>query len=221
MDKGTQSDRMNPAHLYIFGAGGFGREVAWLAEQALSESTQLTFLVDDPAYLQESVNGIPVRLLDDVDATGAHFVVAIGDPTARRDIVRRCLAKGLVAFTICHPRAERSRFTAFGDGTIFCVGSVATTNIQVGDHVHINLNCTIGHDVRIGNFATLSPGVDVAGNVHIGEGAFIGIGATIINGSSSKPLVIGAGAVVAAGACVIRDVEPNSLVAGVPAIRKK
>jgi acetyltransferase-like isoleucine patch superfamily enzyme len=73
----------------------------------------------------------------------------------------------------------------------------------------------------VGDFSTVSPGVNIAGNVHVGEGVFFGVGANVINGVHSRPLVIGDGAVVAAGACVTRDVEPNSMVAGVPAIRKR
>jgi acetyltransferase-like isoleucine patch superfamily enzyme len=83
------------------------------------------------------------------------------------------------------------------------------------------LDCTIGHDVVVGSYSTLSPGVHVSGNVRIGGNVFIGTGACIINGRASEPLTIGDGAVVAAGACVTRSVDPGAMVAGVPAIRKR
>jgi acetyltransferase-like isoleucine patch superfamily enzyme len=81
----------------------------------------------------------------------------------------------------------------------------------------INIGCTLSHDVRLGAFATLSPGVHIAGNVVIGERATIGIGANIINGTPSRPLVIGPDSLVAAGATVIHDVAAGTVVGGVPA----
>jgi acetyltransferase-like isoleucine patch superfamily enzyme len=79
------------------------------------------------------------------------------------------------------------------------------------------VGCTIGHDVTVDAFSTLLPGVRVAGCVRIGRGAYIGSGATIINGTPDKPLVVGDDAVVGAGACVTRSVAPGVTVAGVPA----
>ena len=102
-----------------------------------------------------------------------------------------------------------------GIGTIICSGSIFTVDIEVGAHVHVNLDCTIGHDVRTGDFAALSPGAHSSGNVHIGRGAYIGTGAVIINGTPAEPLLVGDRAVIAAGACVTGLVESDSLYAGV------
>lgn len=85
----------------------------------------------------------------------------------------------------------------------------------------INLSCTISHDVSIGDYSVLSPGVNVAGHVHIGREVFVGTNVCFINGNANKPLVIGDGAVIAAGACVTRDVPAGAMVAGVPAERKR
>lgn len=210
--------------LLIFGAGGFGREVAWLAEQCWGERTEVVFCVDQPGYLSAPINGIPVRLLEDFAGDVSHplgYVVAVGDPGQRMRIVGLHEAMGMRPATLVHPRVEASRWVEIGPGSILCAGVIATTNIVIGAHVHINLDCTIGHDVVIGDYATLSPGVHVSGNVTIGSRAFIGTGATIINGCSRSPLSIGDGAVVAAGACVTKPVEPGALVAGVPALRKR
>jgi sugar O-acyltransferase (sialic acid O-acetyltransferase NeuD family) len=147
--------------------------------------------------------------------------VAIGDPVHRRRIATLFERTPLPAATIVHPRVEMSDSVLMGQGTIVCAGTVLTTNIHIGNHVQVNVGCTISHDAVIGDFTTLSPGIHVAGHVQMGNGVFIGIGASIINGRSGKPLVIGDGAIIAAGACVTGDVSAGAMVAGVPAVKKR
>ncbi|WP_165942160.1 hypothetical protein [Luteimonas arsenica] len=208
--------------LYIFGAGGSGREIAWLAGQVLGDAVPIAFIVDDLAYVTAPVNGISVQLVSDVAVQeGDRFVVAVGDAGLRRKASVACIGVGLQPATLVHPRVEMSRFVSLGTGSVLCAGSILTTNIALGEHVHVNVDCTISHDVRIGDFSTLSPGVHVSGHVHIGKDVLIGTGANIINGSATSPLVIEDGAKIAAGACVTSSVAPGALMAGVPAVRKR
>jgi acetyltransferase-like isoleucine patch superfamily enzyme len=81
----------------------------------------------------------------------------------------------------------------------------------------VHVHCAIGHDVTLDAFSTLLPGVRVAGCVRIGRRAYVGTGATIINGTPDAPLVVGEDAIIGAGACVTRSVEPGVTVVGVPA----
>ena len=104
-----------------------------------------------------------------------------------------------------------------GEGVVICAGNILTTNIRVGRHVHINLACTISHDVVLGDFVTVAPGAHISGRVHVGDRAYIGTGACIINGESDAPIVIGEDAMVGAAACVTRDVAAGTTVVGVPA----
>jgi len=110
-----------------------------------------------------------------------------------------------------------SRFVEVGRGSVITVGNILTVNVRLGQHVHVNLDCTIGHDAVLEDYATLAPGVHVSGWVFIKEGVYIGTGAVIINGTEDKPLEIGAYAVVGAGAVVTKDVPPGVTVVGVPA----
>lgn len=209
-------------HLYVFGAGGHGREIAWLASQIWDSTMELTFLVDDAAYLSEPVHSIPVRLVRDVVASSAdRFVVAVGDSSLRRTAAIACERVGLAATVLVHPRVEMSRFVSVGSGSVICAGSVLSTDIELGAHVHVNIDCTVSHDVKIGDYATLSPGVHISGHVHIENDVFIGTGASIINGRPGAPLVIGAGSAIGAGACVTKSVEAGALMVGVPAVRRR
>jgi len=126
-------------------------------------------------------------------------------------------AAGFGFETIIHPRVEISRWVEKGTGTVICAGSIVTTNIILGEHVQINLDCTVCHDVIMGDYTTLAPGARVSGCVHMGRGVYIGAGAVIINGTLDSPLTIGDGAVIGAGACVTKSVAAGATVVGVPA----
>lgn len=76
----------------------------------------------------------------------------------------------------------------------------------------MNRSSTLGHHSLLNEYATLGPGVVVAGLVKIGRGAFIGAGAVIL-----PERTIGNNAVVGAGAVVVHDVPDNCIVAGNPA----
>lgn len=208
--------------LYVFGAGGHGREVCWLANQLWNSAVELIFLVDDPAYLTEPVHGIPVRLTREIVATSVdRFVIAVGDSSLRRKAADACEKMGLEPAVLVHPRVEMSQFVSVGPGSVIFAGSILSTEVEVGIHSHVNINCTISHDVKIGDYATLSPGVHVSGHVQIGDGVFIGTGANIVNGRPGAPLVIGPGSTIGAGACVTKSVEAGSLMVGVPAVRRR
>ncbi len=208
--------------LYIFGAGGHGRELAWLTSQIWGSKVALCFVVDDAFVGNRKVDDISVRPLSSAEpSTDSRFIVALGQGAARRRAAAKCDALGLLPTALIHPRVEMSARTRVAGGAVICAGSILTTNVSIGEHVHVNIGCTISHDVAIGDFSTLSPGVHISGHVHVGRDVFIGTGASIINGSAAEPLVIGDGAVIAAGACVTRSVDPGALMAGVPAIRKR
>lgn len=193
-----------------------------MASESLAGAFDLAFMVDSREYLSGPVNGIAVHYLDDIRVRPCdRYIVAIGDPASRKAIDRRLLDAGFQPMSLLHPSTIMSSFVSIGVGSVVCAGCILTTNIEIGEHVHINLGCTVGHDARIGAYSTLSPGVHVSGNVSIGTGVFVGTGAVLINGSSDQPLVIGDNAVIAAAACVTRDVPPRTMVAGVPALVRK
>jgi sugar O-acyltransferase (sialic acid O-acetyltransferase NeuD family) len=209
-----------PDGLGIFGAGASGREVAWLAQQCWGDSIKLCFVVDQPELSGRIVNDLPtVHLRDFAERpVKTPICVAVGDPAARERCVQACTAMGLAFVSLVHPRVEMSRWVSIGTGSIICAGSVLTTNISIGSHVHINIDCTISHDAIVGDFTTLSPGVHIAGWVTLGKRVFLGTGAIVINGSANRRLTIGDDAVIGAGACVTGNVAPGITVVGVPAV---
>lgn len=211
--------------LYIFGAGPHAREVAWLASELNGGSRyKVMGLVDKGrSNAHHGSAGFPLLTMEDLTGIPHHAeaIVAVGDPRLRRAIASEAVSSLDFRFaTLIDTETRIGPQNNIGPGSVVFPNCVVTVNVEIGCHVHINLACCISHDVRIGDYCTLSPGVHVCGNVILEQGVFVGAGATLRDGSASNPLRIGEGAVIAAGACVTTDVEPHSLYAGVPAKRK-
>lgn len=198
----------------IYGSGGFGREVAWLAKSCQEIEIEC-FIDDDPLLNGQFINDIPVMPFDAIcrntrgNEQKLGIVSAIGDPKVRKQLMVKARQAGFSFETLIHPRTEMSRWVEISEGTVICAGCILTTNIRLGKHVQINLDCTIGHDVVMEDYATLAPGVHVSGFVHLGKQVYVGTGAVFLNGTREKPLVIGDDAVIGAGACVTKSVPPN------------
>lgn len=206
----------------IYGGGGFAREVAWLVQSCNRDTPKyqvVCFIDDDETAQGKILNGIPVLSLAAARERfpQAKVVGGVGTPKTRQFLMEKAESVGFGFETIVHPRVERSELIEIGIGTVICAGNILTTNITLGKHVQINLDCTIGHDVIMDDYATLAPGVHVSGCVHLGKRVYVGTGAVIINGTQKDPLVIGDDVVIGAGAVVTKSVPPGLTVVGVPA----
>ncbi|HLF84877.1 MAG TPA: acetyltransferase [Blastocatellia bacterium] len=213
---------MQSTEIAIYGGGGFARELAWLIESCNVDAEVyriVCFIDDNEANQGKVLNTIPVTGLDAARERfpNARVVGGVGTPLTRQRVTEKAAAAGFEFETIIHPRVERSRWIEIGLGTVICAGNILTTNIALGQHVQLNLDCTIGHDVIIGDYTTLAPGVHISGWVHFGKRVYVGTGAVLINGVPESPLTIGDDAVIGAGACVTKPVAASVTVVGVPA----
>jgi sugar O-acyltransferase (sialic acid O-acetyltransferase NeuD family) len=203
--------------IIVCSAGSFGREVAWLA--GICGHKVACFIDDDQAKQGRLLDGIPVMSLPEArdKFSGTSAVIAVHKPAIRESLSSRVADAGFGFTTLIHPSVELSPGIEIGEGTIICAGTIFALRVVLGRHVQVTLDCTVGHDVAMDDFATLSPGVHVSGCVRLGRRAYMGIGSVMINGAADEPLVIGDDAVVGAGACVTKSVPPGVTVVGVPA----
>lgn len=200
-------------YYFVFGCGGFGREVMPLLLDAY-EPAACAFLVDMPVSEQQ-VNGHPVlRIGDERIASGDQYVIAVADCANRKAIAERMsrMQQRMQPFVLTSVHAARLRPHEIGPGAIICNFASIHPNVRIGTHFHGNIYSYVAHDCTIGDFVTLAPRASVNGDVVIGDGAYIGTGACIRDG-----VKIGAGAVVGMGAVVVKNVPENTTVMGVPA----
>jgi sugar O-acyltransferase (sialic acid O-acetyltransferase NeuD family) len=103
-----------------------------------------------------------------------------------------------------------------GDGTVVMDGVAVNSGAEIGFGAILNTNATIEHDVVLGDWVHVAPGVTISGGVTVGRFSMIGVGATVIEG-----IKIAAGCVVGAGATVVSDLTEPGVYVGTPARRIK
>lgn len=186
--------------IYIVGAGGFSREVAWLIEEINEKKPTweiMGFIDEDKENIGKKLNGY--KVLGDLEYLNkqekAYVTIAIGNGIIREKIVKEI--KNHEFPILIHPNVIKSKLVDIGEGAIIAAGTIITTNIRIEKHVIINLDCTIGHDVILKNYTTILPSTNISGNVVVGEKTTIGTGSAIIQGINiGKECMIGAGSVV-------------------------
>lgn len=205
--------------MVIVGAGGFGREVLEIFkdQNTVSKVWEILGFVDENETLHGKIlNGYKVLggldWLRQYNNDRLGCVCAIGTCEARKQVVERLEEIGISFYTAIHPSVIMSEFVDLGQDVIICAGSILTVNIKIGDHVHIDTNCTIAHDAMIGNYCRLGPGVKINGENRLGEGVYIGTSATLI-----QQISVGNWSTIGAGAVVIDNIPKNVVAAGVPA----
>lgn len=200
----------------IYGAGGLGKEVLTIINAINKVSPAYNFIgyFDDTKAGERIVGGISA--LNQWKAP-LSLIVAIGAPKIKKSIIQSIVNPQVKYEIIIHPQAIIGDLekVIIRKGAVIAAGSILTTDIEIGEHVLINLNTTIGHDSTVGDFTSIMPGVNVAGGVHIESSVLIGSGVNIINA-----VTIESNAIVGAGAVVIKDVRKSTTVVGVPAKEK-
>lgn len=214
----TYDAGMPALQVVIIGAGGHGRELlGWLRDSTTSLDVEFVGFLDDGAPDLARLSRVGARHLGGLDALGgmpgvAHYV-GIGGPSVRRIVAARAAELGSRSGpALVHPSAHVGADVAVGDGSVLAAGVVLTTNVRLGQHVHVSSNGVIGHDAVVRDFVSVYPGATISGNVTLESGVLVGTQATVLQG-----LRVGAGATVGAGAVVVQSVEPGATVVGVPA----
>lgn len=204
--------------IVIIGAGGFGREIAWLIEEIneVKKEWNIIGFIDDAEEKQnELINGY--KVLGSIDfikkRKDIYYVIAIGNSKVREKVAKDISNYNDNIATLIHPSViMNKKNNEIGKGVVICAGSVLTVNINLGNFVIVNLDCTIGHDVIIEDFVTIYPSTNISGCCTIGKFSELGTGTQVIQGVNiCKHVIVGAGAVV------IRDIEKSGTVVGVPA----
>ncbi|MFX0132873.1 MAG: acetyltransferase [Candidatus Hodarchaeota archaeon] len=203
----------------ILGAGGFARETLWIFRDANKEKNEwevIGFIDENEENHGKIVCDLPIlggfEWFDKNNYSDMYVINSVGFPKSKKKVVEKAISKNLKFCSVIHPSVRMSQYIEIGKGTIIAAGNILTTQIRIGDHVILNLDCTVGHDSIIEDHCTIAPGSHISGNVHFKEGVDFGTGSVVIQG-----VTVGAWSIIGAGAVVISEIPPNVTAVGVPA----
>ncbi len=204
-------------NLYIYCAGGFGKEVIDVARRRNNATHQWRDIkfVDD-ALAVDVKYGAQVMSFDQVIANDgldqAEFLIAAGEPVVRRKIrekLEKANAKLGRLIDVSTVVADTSHVS---DGVIVTPLCSISSDAVLARNSCVNTMSIIGHDVLIGENSVISSMVNMGGACIVGENSYIGMGALIKEG-----IKIGSNSIVGMGSVVYNDIPDGVIALGNPA----
>lgn len=203
----------------IYGAGGFGREVACLLRKINEKESIWNFIGffdDGKEFGSCNEYGQILGGMKELNSISKPLAVimAIGAPKTVEKIVKQIISP-LVEFpNIFSPDTiflDKNNIT-FGKGNLVCSQCLFSCNIKVGDFNIFNGFITVGHDAEIENYNSFMPAVRVSGEVKIGNKNFFGVSSVIL-----QQIKIGNETVIGVNSTVIRKTKDGNTYMGNPA----
>lgn len=162
----------------LFGAGGFGREIACMINKINSwngPTWNLIGFFDDGKKIGEEVSHFG-RILGGINELNnwnkpLNIALCLGNPETL-SLVRNRIINPLISFpNLIDPNFECNDPETFfiGEGNIIQGGCAETTNVTIGNFNIFNGDITVGHDVVIGDYNVIMPGCKISGEVIIGD----------------------------------------------------
>ena len=166
-------------NIVIVGGGAFARELVNWFEHADSFkcSQKLVGFLDDSNtslgagnYNLPHLGSISEYLPEENDL----LLMAISDVNHKKIVFNRFKSLGAKFSQFIHPTAVVASSAMLGEGVVICPFALVSADAFVGDVCAINVSSSVGHDVSLGHFSTLSSHVDLTGWVQVGERVFFG-----------------------------------------------
>lgn len=205
----------------IFGAGGFGREIACLINRINNRepnSWNLIGFFDDDASLWGAKNeyGEIIGGKDIINAwdKDLSLVITIGNPQVLPQIVMGIANPHISYPNMVDPTVDflDSDNVRIGRGNVICAKCFVSCNVEIGDFNLFNVGDGIGHDSRIGNYNVIMPNVNISGGVQIGDENMLGVKSTVL-----QYLKIGNQVKLGANSLLMRNAKDGLLYIGNPA----
>ena len=205
--------------LAIYGAGGFGREIACLVNIINAEKPTFNFIgFFDDGRLKGEMNEYG-EVLGGIEVLNnwnrpLSIVIAIGNPQIVEKIVSN-INNILIEFpNLISPDVKYldQKTCSMGIGNVICTGCLFSCNTKIGNFNQFNGFITVGHDAIIGDFNSMMPGVRISGEVTIGNRNFWGFNSGII-----QQKAVGNDVTIGAGAILLRKPKDGCTYVGIPA----
>jgi sugar O-acyltransferase (sialic acid O-acetyltransferase NeuD family) len=190
----------------LIGAGGFAREI--VAEVRLQTKLNLKCYVDDEYW----TDGL--YKISEFNPKTQSALIAVGNPADKMKLLSK-LPENTSFWNYISPNAYVNNLS-LGVGNFICAGVIITTDVKIGNHVHLNLQTTVGHDSVLGDFVTTAPSVNISGNVTVGKGVYLGTKSCI-----REKISICDNVILGMNAGVVSDIQESGVYVGTPAKKIK
>lgn len=190
----------------IFGAGGFGKEIACLINQINAVKPQwnlIGFFDDNPNKKGVMVSHYAPCLggMDELNAYKKELAITIpiGTPSSLRIVRERITNKKIYFPNIIAPTFGMSDPETFsiGEGNIIGHGCAVSCDVTIGSFNVFNADIVLGHDAKVGNYNVIMPDIRISGEVTMGDENLIGVGSIILQQIKvGNKVHLGAGAVL-------------------------
>lgn len=206
----------------MFGGGGHALEVtavAWRAGVLHRDDPDVRYVVATSAGGSRA--GLPYPAVTDDDVRGlvrdgpVRAILAIGDGRVRARLRDFLAGIARVSYpNVVDPSARLLGEVRPDTGLVLFPGAYVSMRVDLGEHVHVNVNASVSHECVVGDFTTISPQAAVCGRAVVGAGVFLGAGSIVVDDAHvPTDSVVGAGSVVLPGL-----MEPGTY-SGAPARR--
>lgn len=185
--------------MYLYGASGHAKVII---DILCLRGTPVEGLIDDNLAINELLGYKVYHSSEGL----APLIISIGDNRTRSRIAERLNCEYGVAIA---PSAIVSSEVEISDGCVVMHGGILQPDVFIGRHCIINTGASIDHESVLEDFVHISPGCHLCGNVHVGEGTWVGAGSIIIPG-----VRIGKWSVIGAGSVVCKDIPDGVLAVG-------
>ena len=210
----------------IFGAGGFGKEVACFINLInMSKGGQMWnfigFFDDDKTRTGSDVSRYG-KILGTTETLNAwdkelDLVVAIGNPISIKNVVRKIQNPNIDFPNLFSPRAySADNSYSIGKGNIIKCGTSFSCDVSIGNFNVMNGMVAFGHDDIVGDFNVFMPAVRISGKVRIGDCNLFGVGSIVLQG-----LDIGNNVKLGPGSVMMTKPKDGNLYIGNPAKKFK
>lgn len=202
-----------PNALIVYGGGGHGKAVIDLVRSLYT--FEIVGIVDDGLPVGSQVLGVPVlgggEILGSLVSRGvrlaANAIGGIGNITPRVEVFDKLKAAGFDFPVLVHPSAVVEPSARLAVGVQIFPHAYVGSDAEIGFGSILNIAALAPHDCVLEEVVNLSPGVLLAGRVHIGKHTLIGMGVTI-----NLDLNIGANVRIGNGATIKADVPDGGVV---------
>jgi sugar O-acyltransferase (sialic acid O-acetyltransferase NeuD family) len=206
----------------IFGAGGFGKEVACIINKIneIKPTWNMVGFFDDGVEKETEIShfGRVLGNASDLNrwSDPINIVFAIGSPKILSFLADKITNSKVNFPNIIHPEVFYADNQSFkiGKGNVVVRACSFSVDVSVGDFNQFNSLSALAHDVVVGSYNVFMPLSRISGEVKIGDCNFFGISAILL-----QNVKVGDNTRIGAGSIVITKTKDGFLYMGNPAKR--